>query len=269
MEAYRKQQRKKEVKKNATARIKARDEKVAATRSVEEVKSEISKLERKRDRKDEKAGLNALETKKLERLNKELRIVLGESEKRRALAEQARIEHEKELLAAQKSVTGVQKINESKYSLLERYASVYYDETMNPFGAPAPGQPKLFYADAAGTATTMDPRRAVVPEKWRSKFDAEGGGKKEEYVARKRHWDDSGGRGNVTTAENNQQQMNMMMEHLPPTTTPSNHPCLCCRCSSCSNLLSNVLASQSTNREGKIIISLAIFHSFRSGTTRS
>ena len=116
IDAYRKQQRKKEVKKNATARIKARDEKVAAERSVEEVKSEISILERKRDRKkDEKAGLDALETKKLERLQKELRIVLGESEKRRALAEQARIEHEKELLAAQKTVAGVQKINESKY----------------------------------------------------------------------------------------------------------------------------------------------------------
>ena len=38
IDTYRKQQRKKEVKKNATARIKARDDKVAATRSVEEVK---------------------------------------------------------------------------------------------------------------------------------------------------------------------------------------------------------------------------------------
>jgi hypothetical protein len=38
IEAYRRQQRKKELKKNKTARIKARDEKVAATRSVEDVK---------------------------------------------------------------------------------------------------------------------------------------------------------------------------------------------------------------------------------------
>lgn len=38
LDVYRKQQRKKEVKKNKTARIKVRDEKVAATRSVEDVK---------------------------------------------------------------------------------------------------------------------------------------------------------------------------------------------------------------------------------------
>ena len=38
IDVYRRQQRKKEVKKNKSARIKARDAKVAATRSLEEVK---------------------------------------------------------------------------------------------------------------------------------------------------------------------------------------------------------------------------------------
>ena len=38
IDVYRKQQRKKEVKKNKTVRIKARDDKVAATRSVDDVK---------------------------------------------------------------------------------------------------------------------------------------------------------------------------------------------------------------------------------------
>ena len=38
IDVYRRQQRKKEVKKNKTARIKSRDAKVAATRSLEEVK---------------------------------------------------------------------------------------------------------------------------------------------------------------------------------------------------------------------------------------
>ena len=38
IDVYRRQQRKKEVKKNKTSRIKARDAKVAATRSLEEVK---------------------------------------------------------------------------------------------------------------------------------------------------------------------------------------------------------------------------------------
>ncbi len=38
VEAYRRQQRKKELKKNKSARIKARDEKVAATLSIDDVK---------------------------------------------------------------------------------------------------------------------------------------------------------------------------------------------------------------------------------------
>jgi hypothetical protein len=164
-------------------------------------RAEISQLERKRDRNNEKSGLDAQEIKKLERLQKELRIVEAESVKRKALAEQAQIERDKELLAAQKTVEGVQKLNESKYSLVERYASVYYDEQMNPFGAPAPGQPKLYYADSEGKTTTMDSRRAVVPEKWREKFNLEGGRGRgdgpelhedKSRDARERRWDDSG-----------------------------------------------------------------------------
>ena len=155
-------------------------------------RAEISILERKRDRNDEKAGLDAIETKKLERLQKELRIVSAECAKRRALAEEAQIERERELLAAQKTVAGVQKLNESKYSLVERFASVYYDEKMNPFGAPAPGQPKLYFADAQGTTTTMDSRRAVVPGKLASKIDLIRGVKDEKIVARKSMGDDPG-----------------------------------------------------------------------------
>ncbi len=116
------------------------------------------------------------------------------------MAEQAQIERDKELLAAQKTVAGVKKLNESKYSLVERYASVYFDEHMNPFGAPAPGQPKLYYADVEGKTTTMDSRRAVVPVKWRDKFDLERGIRADGLqthedaarVARERRWDDSG-----------------------------------------------------------------------------
>lgn len=164
-------------------------------------RAEISILERKRDRNDEKAGLDAIETKKLERLQKELRIVSAECAKRRALAEEAQIERDRELLAAQKTVAGVRKLNESKYSLVERFASVYYDEKMNPFGAPAPGQPKLYFADALGTTTTMDSRRAVVPEKLTSKIDLIRGVKNEKIVA-----------GDSGDAVNNQQEMG----HPPP-----------------------------------------------------
>jgi len=209
--------------------------------TIHHSRAEISLLERKRDRNDEKAGLDALETKKLERLQKEMRIVTDASAKRRALAEQAQIERDRELLAAQKTMAGVQKLNESKYSLLERFASVYYDERMNPFGAPAPGQPKLYFANAQGTSTTMDPRNAVVPEKWRDKFDSERGGSKDEktppsqqqddasrvFVARKRLWDDTG-----ETVDNQQQTTTMHPplvdaaepQHVHPTPPPFPHP---------------------------------------------
>ena len=176
-------------------------------------RSEIFLLERKRDRNADKSGLDQLEIKKLERLQKELRIVKDEAVKRKALAEQAQLERDKQLLAAQKTQAGVQKLNESKYSLKERFASVYYDETLNPFGAPAPGQRKLYYADVEGKTTTMDSRRAVVPTQWKEKFKAEGGieddnmnmGMQQEddnTMHRKRRWDDDGG-----NAGNNNQQI--------------------------------------------------------------
>ncbi|KAL7541017.1 hypothetical protein ACHAXR_010561, partial [Thalassiosira sp. AJA248-18] len=197
IDVYRRKQRKKDLKKNKSIRIKARDAKVAATRSLDDVKTEISLLERKRDRNESKTGLDATEVKKLERLQKELRIVSAESIKRKALAEEAALQRDKELLAAQKTVAGVQKLNESKYTLVERYASVYYDEQLNPFGAPAPGQPKLYYADDGGTITTMDSRRAIVPIKWRKKFDLDRNKGKEEdeeggsssRAGKKRRWD--------------------------------------------------------------------------------
>ena len=165
----------------------------------------------------------------MERLQKELRIVKDEAVKRKALAEQAQLERDKQLLAAQKTQAGVQKLNESKYSLKERFASVYYDETLNPFGAPAPGQRKLYYADVEGKTTTMDSRRAVVPTQWKEKFKAEGGMEDDNIMDmqqednntmhKKRRWDDDGG-----NAGNNNQQMMMMMpppnQQIPPPPPP-------------------------------------------------
>ena len=165
----------------------------------------------------------------MERLQKELRIVKDEAVKRKELAEQAQLERDKQLLAAQKTQAGVQKLNESKYSLKERFASVYYDETLNPFGAPAPGQRKLYYADVEGKTTTMDSRRAVVPTQWKEKFKAEGGMEDDNIMDmqqensntmhRKRRWDDDGG-----NAGNNNQQMMMMMpppnQQIPPPPPP-------------------------------------------------
>ena len=98
---------------------------------------------------------------------------------------------------------------------------------MNPFGAPAPGQMKLYYADIEGKTTTMDVRRAVVPTKFRKQFVQEGGKDdiilmQEDTARRKRRWDDQGNNAN--------QQQQMMMpppmnnhygpgppqQHIPP-----------------------------------------------------
>ena len=179
-------------------------------------RTEIAFLERKRNRNEAQTGLDALETKKLERLQKELRIVSAETIKRREAAELAQLQRDKELLAAQKTVEGVQKLNESKYNLIERYASVYYDEQFNPYGVPAPGQRKLYWGDVEGKTTTMDSRRGVVPTKWRGKFEAEGGKEielqmqqqmEERERKRVRRWDDG-------PMQHQQQQQNQMM--MPP-----------------------------------------------------
>jgi len=188
IDVHRRQQRKKELKKNKGSRTKARDAKVAATRSVDEVKSEISKFERR--------SRDATDTKKLERLRKELKIVQAESGKRKALLDQAQLERDKELISAQRTVEGVQKLNESKYTLIERFASVYYDPVLNPFGAPAPGEPRMYWSDPSGTATTMAPTLAIVPLRWRQKFDEVRGNSADlsyqgsAVGARKRRWDE-------------------------------------------------------------------------------
>lgn len=212
IDVYRRQQRKKEIKKNKNVRIKARDEKVAATRALDEVKAEISLLERKRDKllgksrgnkegdddEDTSRGLDSNETKKLERLRKELKIVSAESAKRKELHEQAQREKERQFIAAQKTVEGVQKLNESKYSVLERYASVYYDEQMNPFGAPPPGKPKMYWGDSEKKTTTMNARMAIVSSQLQPKFDTEMkkhgnddvGNNQQDVSGRKRLWDE-------------------------------------------------------------------------------
>ncbi len=109
--------------------------------------------------------------------------------------------------------------------MVERYASVYYDEQLNPFGAPAPGQPKLYFADVDGKSTTMDSRRAVVPAKWRKKFEDEGGEDDTTRAAKRRRWDVGPG----VDASNQQQSMlaaipqKQQQPHMFPPPPPPPH----------------------------------------------
>eukprot|EP01083_Nonionella_stella_P193865 715482_1 len=86
IDVYRRQQRKKQVQKNKTKRISARDTKVAETASLDEVKGEIKKLERKQE--NHNGHLDNKETRKLERLRKELKIVIAAEEDRKKAAEE-------------------------------------------------------------------------------------------------------------------------------------------------------------------------------------
>ncbi|KAK1745044.1 hypothetical protein QTG54_004335 [Skeletonema marinoi] len=170
LDVYRRQQRKKELKKNKNARIKARDEKVAATRAIDEPGRQRGDNEGDDADEDNKSGgLDSNETKKLERLRKELKIVTAASARRKELHEQAQREKELQLIAAQKTVEGVQKLNESKYSVLERYASVYYDEKMNPFGALLL-EGRRCIGVTLKKETTMNARMAVVPSQLQQKL---------------------------------------------------------------------------------------------------
>ena len=114
----------------------------------------------------EKSGLDSHQTKKLERLRKELKIVRAESSKRASANEEARILLEKQRLASLSTVEGMKHVNEEKYSIVERYASVYFDRVMNPYGVPPPGMPRVYWDGNGGR--TMKLSEAVIPERFRS-----------------------------------------------------------------------------------------------------
>jgi len=134
MESYRRQERKKELSKQKKARIAARDEHVKEHKTIAEINTAMANLERRKNK-------NHGETMKLQRLQKELKLV-KEATKNRP---------KKASLQPKKPLT----------ELDDPRKSVYYDERMNPFGAPPPGRPRLYHRRGGGT--TMDVKEAIVP----------------------------------------------------------------------------------------------------------
>ena len=168
IDIHRRQERKRELKKNKAARIKARDEKVAQTRSIAEVKKEIASLEHKKSAKN--GYLDSTETRTLERLNKELKIVKQalelkkkqEEEELRLLKEssseiEVKYEHTKE---------GVEEKNKKRFEKTAKL-SIYYDAVLNPFGAPPPGKPMLYHKRGGGV--TMNLNEALLPDALKDK----------------------------------------------------------------------------------------------------
>jgi len=139
---WHRQKRKKEQQKNKATRIAARDAKVKEEKTVREVQMEIRKLE-KQYKNIETMPHNIKG--KLDRLRKELKLVKEEEEKKPKQTHQQK--HQQQ---------------QSSFQPLENPAvSVYYDPVMNPYGAPPPGQPRLYHRRGGGT--TMNLSEAVVP----------------------------------------------------------------------------------------------------------
>ena len=165
LDEYKRKQRKKEKLKNKTKRISERDAKVAETASLSSVQSEIQKLTKTQEHQN--GHLDNKDTRKLERLRKELKIVqAAEEERKKKREELAKLEWE-ETKKRMKTKEGVDELNQNKFRKAK--ASIYYDPIMNPFGAPPPGQPMLYHSRGGGK--TMDLDAAFVPYDLRDESD--------------------------------------------------------------------------------------------------
>ena len=142
MQAHHRKQRKKEAERNKKQRIKARDDRVVETKTVASIREEIKKLKHRKN-------LQSGEKQKLERLEKELKLV----------KEAAPQKANNSLFAKQQQQQ--QRQQKASTELDDPRKSVYYDERMNPYGAPPPGKPRLYHQRGGGV--TMDIRLAIVP----------------------------------------------------------------------------------------------------------
>ncbi len=140
MQAHHRQKRQKEVQKNKQQRIKARDEKVVQTKTLSEVQEEIRKVKQRKN-------LQLSEQQKLQRLEKELKLL-------KAAAAAATTAGQPKTQLQQEPVKPLTELDDPR-------KSVYYDEKLNPYGAPPPGKPRLYHQRGGGV--TMDIRFAVVP----------------------------------------------------------------------------------------------------------
>ncbi|KAI1793978.1 mRNA biogenesis factor-domain-containing protein [Ganoderma leucocontextum] len=141
MDAYRKAQRKKELKKNKTERAKTRDFALVKkdTRDLEE---EVAKLESASDSSaSDKARLAELKS-ELEKIVKKKEEYVQEHPEQRKLVFKSRRPNEPREETKDES-TAPRKRNLFKKNGLPRHPerSIYYDPVMNPFGVPPPGMP--------------------------------------------------------------------------------------------------------------------------------
>ncbi|KAF8347049.1 WW domain binding protein 11-domain-containing protein [Amanita rubescens] len=139
-DAYRKAQRKKEVKKNKTERQKNRGL-ALVKKDTTEIEDEIKSLEEKTEPSSgDKSRLTELKA-ELEKINKKKEEYVAEHpEKRNLVYRKRRTEEEK----AQANAVPAQRTAFNKKGLPRHpERSVYYDPVMNPYGVPPPGMPYM------------------------------------------------------------------------------------------------------------------------------
>ncbi|GKY98992.1 hypothetical protein MPSEU_000854900 [Mayamaea pseudoterrestris] len=138
-------QHKKQLLKNKTTRLAARDAKVIETKTVAEIDAEIRNLQRPYKKNEDNIMPHAIRS-KIDRLNKERKLLQQELESKPVAA------------AASNTKT-------TTFVPLERpQVSIYYDAVMNPYGEPPPGQPRLYHRKPSlGGGVTRTLMEAWVP----------------------------------------------------------------------------------------------------------
>jgi hypothetical protein len=149
---WHRKQRKKELIKNKTVRLAARDQKVKETKTLAEIDADIRKIQK--------------QCKNEEQMPHELRSKLDRLKKERKLVQESLVEKQ----SLQREAVAVLKHGTNFEPFEYPQVSVYYDPMLNPLGAPPPGQPKLYYRRGGGTTMNLDdawvvgmPERRVIP----------------------------------------------------------------------------------------------------------
>ncbi|CAI5735313.1 unnamed protein product [Hyaloperonospora brassicae] len=138
METYRREQKKKEVKKHRAERQKEKKEKLKSMDSVA-LKEQLKLLERQ-------MAVNTSTDGPSRKRKQELEDTLRAVAKRQKEMEEEKNEHREKLTGASirpaMSMTELMQRNREKFENPEN--SIYYHPTLNPFGAPPPGKPQMY-----------------------------------------------------------------------------------------------------------------------------
>ncbi|ETL32403.1 hypothetical protein L916_15038 [Phytophthora nicotianae] len=148
MEAYRREQKKKELKKHRLERQKDKQAKLSAMDPVE-IREQLKNLERQ-------VAANPTDgptRKRKQELEDTLRAVV---KKQKEMVDEERKKQANAPPPPPKSMAELTQANKEKYQNPEN--SIYYHPTLNPFGAPPPGKPQVYRNMPAGAVVGAAPR---------------------------------------------------------------------------------------------------------------